>query len=206
MELKYNDKSIFTLSETQKKVIKNDIPSDIFESDMTRRCKYWLESPCEKYVHGRQEEMCKSLKEKNEKTIPTNKIRLGEKYADLFPCPCGYSDITNSIVCFVGNESFELSSAYRKIWRKMGEEGQHDIDHEEYLAKEEEILSNRMAEILQHKYERCLERLRLEWLPKLEERGIESIPTDDEEFAELVFSQRDYKNRSQKDAESDGLR
>ena len=203
MELKYNDKSIFTLSETQKKVIQNDIPSDIFEGDMTRRCKYWLESPCEKYVHGRQEEMRKSLKEKNEKTIPTNKIRLGEKYADLLPCPCGYSDITDPAVCVVGSESFELSIAHRKIWRKMGELGQENIDHNEYLAKEEEVLSNRMAEILQHKYERCLERLRLEWLPKLEARGINDIPADDEQFAELVFSQRDYKNRSTRDMDVD---
>lgn len=206
MELKFNEKSIFTLSETQKKVIQNNIPSDVFESDMLRRCKYWLESPCEKYVHSRKEDIRKSLVEKGEKSVSTNQIKMGERYAELLPCPCGYSDITNSIVCYVGNQSFEFSSAHRKVWRKMGEEGQREIDHQEYLAKEEEVLANRMSEILQHKYERCLERMKLEWVPKLEQRGIDSIPTDDEEFAELVFSQRDYKNRSQKDAESDGLR
>lgn len=46
------------------------------------------------------------------------------------------------------------------------------------------------------KYERCYKRLFEEWFPKLAARGLQSIPTDKDAFAELVFSQPDYKNRS----------
>lgn len=41
-----------------------------------------------------------------------------------------------------------------------------------------------------------------EWEPKLKSRGVAMIPTDDEAFAELIFSQPDYKNRSQREANS----
>lgn len=91
MKISVNDHEIFTLSETQKKVIQNDIPSEIFDEDMKRRLKWVL---------------------------------------------------------------------------------------------------------LDEKYMKCFERLKKEWEPKLKERGIEMIPTNEEKFAQLVFSQDDYKDRS----------
>jgi len=94
MKISVDDQECFTLSETQKKVIQNDIPSDIFEDDMKRRLHY----------------------------------------------------------------------------------------------------------ILTHKYERCFERLKKEWDEKLPTLGVKSIPTDKDEFAELIFQQAEYKNRSQRDA------
>jgi len=96
MKISVNDKHLFSLSETQKKVIKNDISEDIFDQDMERRLEY----------------------------------------------------------------------------------------------------------ILMHKYEKCHERLKNEWEPKLRANGVAMIPTDPEAFAELVFSQPDYKSRSQRDRES----
>lgn len=93
MKISVNDQELFTLSETQKKVIKNDIQADIFDDDMKRRLQY----------------------------------------------------------------------------------------------------------ILMHKYERCLERLKKEWLPKLAER-MPTVPTNDEQLAQLIFSQPDYKDRTQRDA------
>lgn len=69
-------------------------------------------------------------------------------------------------------------------------------------------MKRRVHYILSHKYERCLERLKQEWMPKLKAAGVSSIPLDDEEFAKLVFSQPDYKCRSarmdqlEKDAEA----
>jgi hypothetical protein len=62
----------------------------------------------------------------------------------------------------------------------------------------DEDMKRRLKYILTHKYERCLERLKAEWMPKIKER-VSSIPTDDEALAELIFSQPDYKNRSQRD-------
>lgn len=94
MKVKVDDKEVLTLSETQKKVIKNDIPEEVFQADMERRLNW----------------------------------------------------------------------------------------------------------VLSHKYERCLERLKKEWIPKLADR-VQSIPTNDEELATLIFSQPDYKSRSQREAE-----
>ena len=55
-------------------------------------------------------------------------------------------------------------------------------------------MKRRLHYILMHKYERCLERLKNEWLPKLKDR-VASIPTNDEQLAQLIFSQPDYKCR-----------
>lgn len=95
MKISADDKEVFTLSETQKKVIQNDIPSEIFEEDMKRRLKWVL---------------------------------------------------------------------------------------------------------IDEKYTRCMDRLRKEWEPRLKEDGARSLPTHDEEFAEMVFAHPEYKNRSQRDA------
>lgn len=53
-----------------------------------------------------------------------------------------------------------------------------------------------------HKYDACYKRLFEEWFPKLAQRGIQSIPTDKDSFAQLVFSQPDYKDRATRDAEA----
>jgi len=89
MKISIDNKDIFTLSETQKAVLKNDVPSDIFEADMERRLEY----------------------------------------------------------------------------------------------------------ILMHKYEQCFKRLKAEWEPKLAASGVESIPTNADSFAQLVFSQPNYLDR-----------
>ncbi len=81
----------------------------------------------------------------------------------------------------------ELSPTQKKVI-------QNDIFEEIF----QEDMERRVHYILTHKYERCLERLKKEWIPKLQLR-MESIPTNDEALAELIFSQTDYKNRSQRD-------
>lgn len=96
MKISVNDQELFTLSDTQKKVIKNDIPAEIFDEDMKRRIHY----------------------------------------------------------------------------------------------------------ILTHKYERCFLRLKEEWDKKLSDNGVKMIPMDQEEYAQLVFSQPNYKDRSSRELES----
>lgn len=96
MKISVNDIEVFTLTETQKKVIQNDIDSDVFEEDMKRRLKWAL---------------------------------------------------------------------------------------------------------LDIKYRKCFERLKEEWEQKLISRGAQSLPTDQDQFAALVFSQPDYKNRKSREEE-----
>lgn len=201
MKLQINDKTVLELTDTRKKVIKNDIPSEVFEDDVLRRCKYWLESPCEKYASKYQDKIKKSLQEKGVASIPVNLLQLAKKKAEEFPCPCGYDDIKDK-TCAVGDKSFVFSSDHQKVFRKMCEKDQEDKSTEEYIVQENKSYEDRMAWIIQHKYERCLARLKLEWLPKLEARGIAEIPSDDDAFAELVFAQTDYKDRSTRDLES----
>lgn len=67
-------------------------------------------------------------------------------------------------------------------------------------------MKRRLKYILMNKYEECYRRLKSEWEPKLKENGVKLIPTDEEEFAKLVFSQTNYKNRSQRDAAFDVLK
>jgi len=65
----------------------------------------------------------------------------------------------------------------------------------------EEDMKRRLFYIINHKYEQCYKRLKQEWEPKLAARGVQSIPTDKDAFAQLVFSQEDYKDRAARDAE-----
>lgn len=62
-------------------------------------------------------------------------------------------------------------------------------------------MKRRLQYILTHKYERCFERLKSEWLPKLSSRT-DSIPTNPDKLAELIFSQPDYRDKLAKDQES----
>ncbi len=63
-------------------------------------------------------------------------------------------------------------------------------------------MQRRLQWVLIHKYERCMERLKKEWMPKLIENGVTSVPTDNDALAELIFSQPNYKDRKVRDAEA----
>lgn len=43
-----------------------------------------------------------------------------------------------------------------------------------------------------------MKRLKSEWEPRLKNKGIQSIPLDDDKLAELIFSQPEYRNRKQR--------
>lgn len=60
-------------------------------------------------------------------------------------------------------------------------------------------LKRRLSYSLVHKYDQCFDRLKKEWEPKLIARGVKSLPTDKNEFAQLVFSQADYKDRKDRE-------
>ncbi len=86
---------------------------------------------------------------------------------------------------------FELNETQKKVIK-------NDIHKDEFEAD----MRRRLHYILTHKYERCFERLKREWEPKLKERGIAMVPTNDDALAELIFSQPDYKCRATREAEA----
>lgn len=78
---------------------------------------------------------------------------------------------------------FELSPTQKKVIC-------NDIHEDEFDAD----MKRRLQYILTHKYERCMERLKNEWIPKLRQR-LDSIPTNDDALAEIIFNQPDYQCR-----------
>ncbi len=89
-----------------------------------------------------------------------------------------------------GKDLFTLTETQKKVM-------QNDIATEVFQAD----MERRLKWVLAHKYEQCFSRLKKDWDKKLADNGVASVPTHADEYAELVFSQPNYKNRSQRDAE-----
>ena len=90
-----------------------------------------------------------------------------------------------------GIELFELTETQKKVI-------QNDIHADLF----DEDMKRRLQYILMHKYDRCFFRLKNEWDSKLAANGVAMIPTDPDEYAKLVFSQPNYKDRKQKEFEA----
>lgn len=88
-------------------------------------------------------------------------------------------------------ELFSLSEVQKQVIK-------NDIQAEIF----DEDMCRRLQYILMHKYERCFERLRKEWEPKLIAAGAKSLPTDKDEFAALCFAHPQYKDRSARELEA----
>lgn len=91
-----------------------------------------------------------------------------------------------------GVDLFELSEVQKKVI-------QNDIHSDVF----DEDMKRRLQYIVMHKYERCFERLKKEWDSKLAQNGVAALPTDPDDYAKLVFSQPNYKDRKSRDLEAD---
>lgn len=112
---------------------------------------------------------------------------------------------------------FELSDLQKRVFmdsKSCKDMGACNADLERrvnYLAKEAQALPECTDELIEkyifkgidEVYKECLKRMKHKWEQKLAARGIKSLPTDSDEFAQLVFSQEDYKDRATRDAESE---
>lgn len=87
-------------------------------------------------------------------------------------------------------ELFTLSDTQKKVM-------QNDILSDIF----EDDMKRRLQWVLMHKYEECFKVLKAEWDPKLAANGIDMMPTDPDKYAELVFAQPNYKNRSAREKE-----
>lgn len=96
-----------------------------------------------------------------------------------------------SVDCPCEQKLFELSETQKLVIK-------NDIHEDEFDAD----MKRRLEYILKHKYERCFDRLKKEWEPKLAASGVKSLPVDKDEFAQMVFAQPEYKNRKQREAEA----
>lgn len=78
MKISVDDQELFRLSETQKKVIKNDISDDVFDEDMKRRLKYILMSKYEECFKRLKNEWEPRLKSKGVASIPLDEDAFAE--------------------------------------------------------------------------------------------------------------------------------
>jgi len=88
VKISVNDQELFTLSETQQQVIKNDIPEELFDTDMKRRLQWIL-------MH-KYEECFKDLKKEWDPKLAANGIDMiptdPDKYAQLVFAQPNYKD------------------------------------------------------------------------------------------------------------------
>lgn len=78
MKISVDDKELFTLTETQKKVIQSDIHEDVFNDDMCRRLMYILNHKYEQCFKRLKAEWEPKLKSAGAKYIPTDNDELAE--------------------------------------------------------------------------------------------------------------------------------
>lgn len=90
-------------------------------------------------------------------------------------------------------ELFSLSEVQKQVIK-------NDI-HDDIF---DEDMKRRICYSLMHKYEQCFKRLKEEWDSKLAANGVKMIPTDPESYAQLVFSQPNYKDKKSRDVASLG--
>lgn len=94
-------------------------------------------------------------------------------------------------ICVDDKEIFTLTETQKQVIK-------NDILEEIF----EDDMCRRLHYILMHKYQRCFERLKAEWEPKLKANGVDMIPTDPDKLADLIFKQPNYKNRSTREREA----
>lgn len=82
----------------------------------------------------------------------------------------------------------ELDEVQLKVWR--------DEIPDENLQEELEF---RIRSAILDKYHKIYKRMEEYWVPQLRTLGVKSIPLDEKEFAELVFSQPSYATRTQRE-------
>lgn len=88
-------------------------------------------------------------------------------------------------------ELFTLTETQKQVIKNDIDEDIFDVD-----------MKRRLHYILSHKYERCFESLKKEWDVKLVQNGVQSVPTNPDAYAQLVFAQPNYMDRKQKDADA----
>ncbi len=91
MKISVNDVELFTLSDVQKQVIKNDISADIFDEDMKRRLQWVLMHKYERCFERLKKEWDAKLALNGVKMIPTDP----DAYASLVFSQPNYLDRTS---------------------------------------------------------------------------------------------------------------
>jgi len=88
MKISVDDKELYSLTDTQKKVIKNEVASDLFDEDMKRRLEWVLKHKYEKCFKRLKSEWDTKLADAGVESIPVDK----DAYAELVFQQASYKD------------------------------------------------------------------------------------------------------------------
>ena len=189
MKITVDKEEVFELLDWEKSLIKNDIPSEDFESDMMRRVVYCICSPIQKKVHSCHQDFCRSLKDAGVKEVPGDLDELTEFIGSRKDLGLEQSHKHNGCSLECDNVPFHKVTCAQLCLVKS------------FFEKDEvRFLNNQIGHFFREKIKCCLVRMHTMWDPKLSERNL-YVPLDDEAFVNLVISQDDYQDRAGIDKE-----
>lgn len=190
MKIIVNDQELLTLSPLHLKIFAHEINSDGLDSDIKRRLKWVLEH-----------EFTNAFKELKKETVP----ELAK---------AGVSSIPLDEEVFV--RTLNKLDKYKNVPME-GEPFVVKVNNEELLRFTQpkvnvftimvrtdawRYMRDKLKWVVTHKLDRIVEKMRLEWEPKLRAAGITEVPLSPEGFAELVFKQKGYQDRKARDADA----
>ena len=189
MKFSVDNQEILSIKEWEKSLIQNDIPSEIFESDMQRRARYALEMPVFKIIELRKEKIIPILIENGVTRVPGKMEELAEFLGKRTDLNLKLTSFSSGCSLECDRKSFfHLSPSYLNIIKT-------------YINEDEtKFIDEQLQWVFQEKIRGCIRRMRAFWEPIFNERGLD-IPIKNEEFVTMVISQKDYKNRSMRDKE-----
>ncbi len=193
MKFTIDGQDTFTLLDWQKSLIKNDIPSSIFDDDMRRRAIYCVESPIQKSIHLKKDVLCKELKELGVTDIPGTIEELTIFIGSRTDMGFAQSEMPEGCQLECDSVSFHTVSCSSLTLAKSF-----------FKLSELKYITQQISWVLNEKIKGCLRRMHSEWDPKLASKGIK-VPLDDETFVNLVLSQPNYKDRLTRDQENESM-
>lgn len=93
-------------------------------------------------------------------------------------------------------------SVNNKVLYTLSEVQKQVIKNDIHTDIFDEDMNRRLQWVLTHLYEQSFMKLKSEWDAKLAVNGVEMIPTDPDAYAQLVFSQPNYKDRAARETPS----
>ena len=190
MKISIDSREITTLNTHKKDVIKNDIPVEIFDMDMQRRIIYWVKDNLfGKAMNILKKRWSSILRDRGIADLPTG----DSDYAALLLTQPEFSqvpEVSQSIVSVDDVDLFTIPADMKKIISYY----YNKVNPDQYIAQQ-------IVWLMNHKYERCMERVRLEWEPKLKAEGVKTVKSDNTEFYDGIKARPDCKDRSDRERE-----
>ena len=191
MKISRDSKTIYTISDSEKSILKHIIQNELYEDDVKRRIAYWVKDNLfEKALTRLKLKWNKILKDRDVKSFPTNNI----EYSKVLLSQPEFSSLPSFIVSSLNIDDVELF--------KISPEEKSIISIEYNKVDVDSFIDNQIATLIKHVLEQYIDRVRKEWEPKLIKDGATSINSDDKIFMSEIKKRPDYKDRSAREEDN----